>query len=115
MYSDAVGQPTVPLLPLFIAFLIRDFFSSGVRASHALRISFMASLRFGPPFGSSEEDCSITIIFYFFTFFFWKGKWDLGFLNLYRAWASSASVLSFIFFGDSQTERRRPPNYETPK
>jgi len=67
-------QSSVLFFAFLIAFLMRDFFSSGVRAFQLLRICFVASLRLGSPFGSSEEGCSITIIFYSFPYFFWKGK-----------------------------------------
>jgi len=59
-------------LPFLIAFLMRDFFSSGVSAFHVLRIRLVASLRFGPLFGSSEEDSSLTIVL--FPFFAFSGK-----------------------------------------
>ena len=52
-----------------MAFLMRDLLSSTVRAFHVFRAKWVAFLRFGPPFGSSEEDCSLTIVLYPFPCF----------------------------------------------
>lgn len=117
VHTDTIGHLTVLLLPFLIAFLMRDFFSSGVRASHVLRIKLVA-LRFGPPFRSSEEDSSLTIVLYPFHAFSGECKLRLGSPSFYRALASRASVLLAIFLiGSEQNKRDRQTlscrNWET--
>jgi len=74
-------QPTVLFLAFLTAFLMRVFFSPGVKASHVLRNRLVVSFRFRFSLGSSEEDCSLTIVLYPFLAFFMENAIALGLFN----------------------------------